>query len=111
MKTDDKQAKNKVGHRWAKGESGNPKGRPRKGLAVAEVIREQAEAIRKGDPDAKNRMDAVVAKAWEQAEAGDPVARKWLFDRMEGQARQISEVTTTEQMTVEEVVVNAKDTD
>lgn len=60
---------------WKPGESGNPNGRPKKGLAVAEMINAKVT-----DKD----WEAILAKAVEQAKAGDKGARDFLANRKDG---------------------------
>jgi len=85
LKTLDKQIKNKRGNpNWKKGKSGNPNGRPKKGLAIAERIREALT-----DED----WLEIIAKATEQAKAGDKAARDFLLDRTEGKPHQSVDIT------------------
>lgn len=66
-----KQEKARQPHRWRKGESGNPGGRPRSGLAFAERIRERIDPDRVidkveailNDPDASHK-DVMAAAAF-----------------------------------------------
>lgn len=76
-----KQSKNTAGLKpWKPGESGNPGGRPSKGNAIAEIIRKIGDE--KSDIQSKRkRIEAVIYKAWEQAERGDDKARQFLVDR------------------------------
>ena len=62
-----------------KGEVRNPKGRPRKEMAFASRIREALT-----DED----WLEIIAKATEQAKAGDKSARDFLLDRTEGKPNQ-----------------------
>jgi hypothetical protein len=66
------------------GQSGNPKGRPKKGLAMAERIRA---ALTEED------WLAIIEKATEQAKAGDKAARDFLLDRTEGKPNQKIDIT------------------
>jgi len=69
---------------WEKGQSGNPNGRPRKELAIATRIRE---ALTEDD------WLEIIAKATEQAKAGDKAARDFLLDRTEGKPNQKIDIT------------------
>ena len=64
---------------FAKGNIANPNGRPKKGLAIADRIRE---ALTDDD------WLEIIAKATEQAKAGDKAARDFLLDRTEGKPNQ-----------------------
>ena len=66
------------------GQSGNPKGRPKKGTAFAERIRE---AI------TDEEWLAIITKAKEQAIDGDRSARDFLIDRTEGKPNQKIDIT------------------
>ena len=85
--------------RWSKGQSGNPKGRPKRGTAIAELARDQVEkhndqvekhkliaklgriAVRQEedaqvDLDPQAASDAIVAGVWLRPAAGrNPVRR------------------------------------
>lgn len=83
---------------WKKGESGNPKGRP-KGMVeldarvralLAETL---AEPSRFGEPGVmESRMRRILVRAAEQAEEGDAAARAWIFNRLCGRETQPLEV-------------------
>jgi len=64
---------------YKKGESGNPAGRPKKGTAFAERIREAV---------SEKEWKAIIDKAVAQAMEGDKSARDFLLDRTEGKPNQ-----------------------
>jgi len=66
-----------VGRRWKKGESGNPKGAPKKELSLTAIAR----ALLEKDPERATRM---VEKWMAQVEVGMTDARRDLQDRIEG---------------------------
>ena len=81
----DKQTKNKGGNpNWKKGVSGNPNGRPPAEKSIAGRIRA---ALSEDD------WTAIIAKATEQAMAGDKAARDFLLDRTEGKPNQKIDIT------------------
>jgi hypothetical protein len=66
--------------RWKKGESGNPKGRPRVGLAAAELVRKV------GDEEWPNhagltRIEGVIRRLYQGAVSGNTRAALILLDR------------------------------
>jgi hypothetical protein len=56
---------------WRKGQSGNPRGRPRRGNSFSEALRS------KGTPD------ELAEIAWKAARNGEPWAIQMIFNRME----------------------------
>jgi len=69
------------------GESGNPKGRPKKEFSIPDILRRLSSMPTKLDPEKKiTRLEWICDKALMQAEGGDPIARNWIADRMEGKA-------------------------
>jgi len=64
---------------FKKGQSGNPKGRPKKGFAISDRIRKAV-----SDED----WEAIILKATEQAKEGDKSARDFLVDRTDGKPTQ-----------------------
>jgi hypothetical protein len=89
---------------FQKGQSGNPKGRPKK--AVEEKY--HAILVTEVKPDAWAR---IVTKAVQQAEEGDPIARKWLGDNLIGLPVQRNEVTGADGAALRVVVEYADDSD
>lgn len=85
----EKQGINK-GHKWQPGESGNPNGRPPKGYAVTDVMRQMLEE----KPEIKK---ALMAKLLEIALKGDLPAIREILDRLEGRAKQSVELSGDEQ--------------
>ena len=61
---------------WKPGESGNPNGRPKKGEALTDKLRE--------------KVDATELSEWliKEAKSGDIQAIKYVFDRIEGKPRE-----------------------
>jgi len=62
----------------AKGQINNPKGRPKRGNTVAEIVRELLGEI--DHAEKKTRRKALVLKVYGQAMAGDPASQKLLFN-------------------------------
>jgi hypothetical protein len=80
----------------ARGFAGNPQninraGRPKKGLAITDLIVKVLNKKR-GDTPAKTQ---VVDKLIELAIGGDPACIKYLIDRTDGRARESMELTAS----------------
>lgn len=69
---------------YQKGQSGNLRGRPPKGLALSDIITVRLAQQKAG----KSRLDRIIDKAIKQAESGDKDARSWLSERGWGKAPQ-----------------------
>ena len=103
-------SKSKVpGRPFPKGTSGNPKGRPKRGLSIAETLREIGNE-NMGAGDKRTKLLAMADAAYELALGGDKDMVKFIADRTEGRAHQSLEVTNPDKLDVDEVVVNAKTT-
>jgi len=74
-----------VGKRWKKGQSGNPKGRPKSGFALNEYITDLANVELE---DKKTMLEAVVGKVYEEALDGNMTAINFLADRILGKPSQ-----------------------
>lgn len=67
----------------------NANGRPTKELAIPDMLRSIASEI---DPELKaTNLELICRTAVEQAIEGNPHARNWIADRMEGKAREYIE--------------------
>ena len=85
-KNNDKKLKGGVpGKGSVKGQSGNPKGRPKSGFALNEYITELANVELE---DKKTMLEAVVGKVYEEALDGNMTAISFLADRVLGKASQ-----------------------
>ena len=76
-----------TGKGWLPGQSGNPKGRPKKGNAWAELIRIKGDEMvtLKGGRQMTKR-EAIIAVAYVDAMRGDSAARIWLKETDVGKA-------------------------
>lgn len=82
---EEKQGKN-TGHKWKPGECGNPKGRPKKGYSITEMMKQMMEEA----PEKKRALgEAILAKAL----TGDIAAIKAIWNYMDGMPKQGVEVT------------------
>lgn len=76
-------------HRFKKGQSGNPKGRPK-----MPDISEALSKILSGDEDGENALDSILNALKSRALAGDVRAAKELLDRAYGTSQAKIDVTS-----------------
>ena len=77
---------------FKQGKSGNPKGRPKKGETLTDLLREKIESP-KTPREKKSRKEKIIEKLITLAEAGDLSALKYLFDRIDGKPTESIELT------------------
>ena len=70
------------------GQSGNPKGRPKKGYSITEWFQEMLDS----KPEVK---DAIGKSIVEKALKGDPTALKLVWNYMDGMPKQTIDATVT----------------
>ncbi len=72
---------------FKKGQSGNPKGRPKKGSAIADILNsigDESVIMKDGKPITKR--EAVLRKIYSEAIKGSMAAVNFIADRTEGKA-------------------------
>jgi len=74
---------------WKPGESGNPKGRPKKGYSITEWFKEML----KSNPEIKDAMGKSILK---KALEGDIAAQRLVWQYMDGMPQQKVEIDTPE---------------
>ncbi|GHT94202.1 hypothetical protein FACS1894141_0420 [Spirochaetia bacterium] len=74
------------------GQSGNPGGRPKRDTSLTGILRKE---LNKKGADKVAKKTRIVGKLIELAEAGDIPALKYLWDRVDGKARETMEITTS----------------
>ena len=83
-------------HRWKKGQSGNPGGRPKSRL-VSEALRTQLAALKPGDPKGRTYAELIASNLIEIASESDGSeavhAAGLIADRIEGRVKQQVELT------------------
>jgi len=89
----DKQGKNRgklppVETRWKPGQSGNPKGRPKKEKLLEPLIRELLESKRRSDKEGRQWKMIVAEELLRQFTKGNPAAIKEILNRIDGPVKQ-----------------------
>lgn len=85
LKNRDKRLKNLKP--WKPGQSGNPKGRPRKNVCLTSLLKEE---IKKANPQDKKKRtwaELIVIATMKLAIKGNPAALREVWDRIDGKAK------------------------
>ena len=89
------------------GESGNPKGRPKKGFAIADILNEignEKTVQLIGDKEVKiTNRKLLMINTYQRAIKGERWAAEFIADRCEGKARQIMEIDIDQKISMVEV--------
>ena len=80
------QKKKKRDHLFKPGQSGNPKGRPKKGSAIADILNEIGEEKTNIGKLEVTKKRAVLIKVYQKAMKGESWAVHFIADRTEGKA-------------------------
>jgi hypothetical protein len=78
------------------GSTANPNGRPKRGLALSDVIRDKL--YQKPDGESATNLEAILSKTIIQAREGDAQARQWLSDHGFGKAPETIMIGRMEQV-------------
>ena len=92
--------------RWVKGQSGNPKGRPKKGFTIAETIREMLR-VKEGTTK-KYYLELFAQSVLTRAIKGDPTCTKLVFQYIDGLPVQKIDVDEKGTKTIEIVLKDNK---
>jgi len=93
------------GTSFKKGRSGNPKGRPSSAKGLSDRLRM---LLHRKNKDGKRNDEAFIEKALELALAGNPVAFREIWERIEGKVPQALE-GTDKPIAIKLVVGNGKE--
>ena len=72
---------------WKKGQSGNPKGRPKKADCLTSLMREELEKVDPKDKGKRTHKELVVIATIELAKQGNSTALKEVWERMDGKVK------------------------
>ncbi len=84
--------RNKKGQFTKGNKEGNRNGRPKKGLAMSDIINQ----IGKTKKGKKTRRQIILEKAYDMAENGDLKAIQFIVERLEGKPFQTSNITLSD---------------
>lgn len=91
-------------HKWVKGQSGNPKGRPKIVFSYADELRIQLIAIDPKDEQKRTHGQIIVAKQIELAKMGSVRATNEILDRLLGKPPQALAIADLRVGTREEAI-------
>ncbi len=74
--------------RWKKGESGNPKGRPKKQDSLTSLLREEIKKICPADREKRTWKELIVGATLQLAMKGNAAALREVWDRLDGKILQ-----------------------
>ncbi len=97
MKPTDKQRENRGNKSnlkpWRKGQSGNPKGRPRKADCLTSLLKEEIEKVDPKDKHKRTFRELIVIATMRLAMKGNAAALREVWDRMDGKVKDAVEMT------------------
>ena len=82
-------------HRWKKGVSGNPRGRPKKGDSLTSLLKEEIAKICPADREKRTWKELVVRATLQLAMKGNATALKEIWERLDGKIVQPEKVQLT----------------
>ena len=81
-----------VEHRWQKGTSGNPRGRPRKQDSLTSLLKEEIAKICPADRENRTWKELIVLATLQLAMKGNATALKEVWERLDGKILQTEKV-------------------
>lgn len=77
-----------VEHRWKKGTSGNPRGRPKKRDSLTSLLKEEIAKICPADREKRTWKELIVRATLQLAMKGNATALKEIWERLDGKVLQ-----------------------
>ena len=77
---------------WEKGQSGNPKGRPKKGNSWSDCLKAIGE---QNTVKGKTNKELICEMLYDKAAEGDLTAINAIMDRIEGKPKQVQDIDVT----------------
>ena len=75
-------------HRWKKGVSGNPRGRPKKKESLTSLLKEEIKKICPADREKRTWKELIVRATLQLAMKGNATALKEVWERLDGKILQ-----------------------
>jgi len=75
-------------HRWKKGVSGNPRGRPKKRDSLTSLLKEEIKKVCPADRQKRTYEELMVLATLQLAMKGNAVALKEVWERLDGKVLQ-----------------------
>jgi hypothetical protein len=75
-------------HRWKKGTSGNPRGRPTKEASLTNLLRDEIQNVCPADREQRTWKELVVRATLQLAMKGNAAALKEVWERLDGKVLQ-----------------------
>ena len=88
---------------FPKGQSGNPKGRP-KSITLSEAYRKELAKTDEDDPGRRTKAEVLAEQIYLKAKGGDVSALREMADRVEGKARQTVQLSVGQRDKLERAV-------
>ena len=82
-----------TGHKWQPGQSGNPKGRPKTGKRLTDVLRR---VLDEPTAEGRTKADDLAETLWKLAEQGNLDALKYIYDRLDGKPVETQQLSGAE---------------
>ena len=79
-------------HRWKKGVSGNPRGRPKKRDSLTSLLKEEIAKICPADREKRTWKELIVRATLQLAMKGNATALKEVWERLDGKILQTEKV-------------------
>ena len=79
-------------HRWKKGVSGNPRGRPKKQESLTTLLKEEIARICPADREKRTWKELIVRATLQLAMKGNATALKEIWERLDGKVLQTGKV-------------------
>lgn len=95
--------------KFKKGQSGNPKGRPKDGESMTALLNEYLKGT--DGKEKKERRQILIEKIYKKAKEGDKGALTYIFDRLDGKPGEHVKLTGDKDEALKIILEDARDKD